>query len=409
MERSDPGIRPVGLQHVRKQPKDPYPRHLRLWRFLYALAHRYVTNRFRIEFEELNVEGPIILVPNHVTNWDPLIVGMSLKKKQCYFVATEHIFRLGFLSRLLNYVFAPIARPKGGSSLEAVREMMGHLRKGHSICLFAEGEATWDGKSRPIFPATGKLVRMSGATLVTFRIEGAYLSQPRWGKGLRKGAVRTHVVRAYTPEELKKMTAQEINEAIERDISEDAFERQRTLHTAYRCKAPAEKLESLLYLCPACRKIGTLRSEKDLLRCSCGLRVRYNAEGLFTPSEPFEHVLSWNRWQKEALRRIFDDARENAPERALFSDDALEFHRVTAGHKTVNLGAVRLSQFTDRLEAGGRTFRLSEISDMAMVQNRRLLFTADGQYFEVLAKKHTGTNLLKYLDLYNICKSSGQQ
>ena len=305
MERSDPGIRPVGLQPINKQGKDPYPRHLRIWRFLYAIAHRYVIRRFRLEFEELDVPGPIILVPNHVTNWDPLIVGISLRKKQCYFVATEHIFRLGFLSKVLNYVYGPIARPKGASSLEAVRNIVNHLKKEHSICLFAEGEATWNGQSQPIFPATGKLVRMSGATLVTFRIEGAYLSLPRWGKGHRKGAVRTRIVRVYQPEELKKMSPQEINEAIEKDIFEDAFERQKTLKTVYKGKTPAEKLESLLYCCPACKKLGTLRTEKDRIFCACGFQTRFTELGTFAPAEPFEDVRGRRKNCGSSMKRRF--------------------------------------------------------------------------------------------------------
>ena len=395
-------------KNLKKPQKDPWPRHQRLWRFLYAIAHRYVTRKFNITHDELDVDGPVILIPNHVTNWDPLIVGMSLRKKPCYFVATEHIFRLGFLSRVLNYVFAPIARPKGGSSLDAVRRMMDHLKKGHSICLFAEGEATWNGQSQPIFPATGKLVRMSGATLVTFRIEGGYLSLPRWGKGIRKGSVRSHVVNVYPPERLKKMTAQEINKIIETDIFENAFERQKELRTVYHGKTSAEKLESLLYYCPDCKKLGTLKSASDRVFCSCGFSTFFNEYGLFDPKAPFETIFEWDMWQKQELQKVLDKDRSEECSSPLFEDVSLTFRRVASNHETVSLGTVRMSQFPDRLELGALAFPLGEISDMAMVQECRLLFTSGGAYYEVLSEKHSGVNLRKYLDFYQISRKEAE-
>ncbi len=396
----------------KKAAKDPYPRHLRLWRFCYAIAHRYVEHKFNITHDEQDVEGPIILVPNHVTNWDPLIVGMSLRKKHCYFVATEHILRLGFLSKVLNFVFGPIPRPKGGSSLDSIRKIVDHVKRGHSICLFAEGEATWDGKSQPIFPATGKLIRLSGATLVTFRIEGGYLSLPRWNNGQRRGAVHSHVVHIYRPDQLKKMSPQEINDAIETDIFEDAFARQTAEPVAYRGKTPAEKLESLLYYCPACKKLGTLRSERELLSCSCGFRTRFTENGFFAPEEPFKTVYEWAHWQQEEMNKRCETVlKDHVSQRdeALFSDDMLRFNRVTVTHETILLGTVRLTQYPDRITLGGQAFQLSGITDMAMVQECRLLFTAEGTYYEVLSEKHSGVNLKKYLDYFHCVQAVRSQ
>ena len=336
---------------------------------------------------------------------------MSLRYKQAYFVATEHIFRLGFVSKLLNFVFGPIARPKGGSSLDAVRKMMDHFRKGHSVCLFAEGEATWDGQTHPVFPATGKLVRMSGATLVTYRIEGGYLSLPRWTAKARRGAVHAHAVNVYPPEMLKKMTASEINAAIEKDLSEDAFRRQKEHPVSYRSKAPAEHLERLFYLCPRCRKIGTIHSEKDRLFCSCGLKTRFTDLGFFDPavsfegSPAFETVLQWDLWQKEELKRRYAQEFSHESRESLFSDASLQFNRVTAAHETVSLGTVPIVLYPDRLKLGGREFLLQEISDMAMVQAHRLLFTAKNDYYEVVSPKKGCINLRKYLDLWQAARS----
>ncbi len=280
-------------------------RHRLLWKILYALLHRYVRRRFRLT-GELYSDGPVLLISNHVTSWDFMMIGAALGGKHIYFVASEHLRRLGIAGRVINWVAAPISRRKAASGLDTAAACVRQLRKGNSVCLFAEGEQSWDGRSIPVFPATGKLAKVSGAALMTCRLEGAYLSLPRWGKGLRKGRVHIHAVNVYTPEQLKKMSAEEVNDAINQDIFEDAWETQRREHVRYRGKAPAEELERFLYLCPACRKIGTLKSKGDTVSCGCGFKMRYTEEGFLECPDKME----------AAEGRAFASRKERSPEGA---------------------------------------------------------------------------------------------
>ena len=372
---------------------DEYTRHQKIWRVLYALSNRWVCRKFNLTHEDLHVEGPVLLIPNHVSAWDPLLVAMSLKDKQAYFVASEHIFRLGFVTKLLGWALGPIARRKGSSGADTVKACLRHLRAGHSICLFAEGEASWDGLPHPIFPATGKLVKSSGATLVTYRLEGGYLSVPRWAWTRRRGRVHGHPVGIYPPEQLKSMTPAEINEIISRDLNEDAWARQRENPVPYRGKRRAEGLERMLYLCPRCRRIGTLHTKDDWLYCDCGLSVRYTETGFLDPAEPFETLAEWNAWQKETLKDV-----EKAPDKLLFSDDELLLSRVSLDHGVEKLGRGTLEQYGDRLCFAGRVFPMAEIGNMAMVKANILLMSVGETYYEIRSNK--GANLLKYLDLW---------
>lgn len=74
---------------------------------------------------------------------------------------------------------------------------------------------------------------------MTYRFEGAFLTAPRWGKGVRKGRMRGHIVNIYTPEQLKDMSPEEITEAINRDIYEDAWSRQKQEPTVFRTRRMA--------------------------------------------------------------------------------------------------------------------------------------------------------------------------
>ena len=372
---------------------DEHERHEKIWRRLHALMNRWVCRKFNLTHEDLHVDGPVLLIPNHVNAWDPLLVAISLKDKQVYYVASEHIFRWGFLAKLLQHFLAPIARRKGTLGTDTVKACLRHLREGHSICLFAEGEQCWDGISQKVFPATGKLVKTSGATLVTYRIEGGYLSKPRWAKTVRRGRVHGAPVNIYPPELLKTMTPQEVNEAINRDIFEDAWQRQREEPVPYRGKRLAEGLERALYLCPGCGKIGTLRTENDRIFCSCGFELHYKETGFFEPAEPFPTIAEWDRWQREKLV-----ARNFPHDTLLFSDPEISLTRVSAGHREELIGTSELLQYADRLRCAGREFLMDEISSMAIVQTHLLLLSYRGEYFEL--RSRGGANLRKYCELW---------
>ncbi|MBR3293737.1 MAG: 1-acyl-sn-glycerol-3-phosphate acyltransferase [Oscillospiraceae bacterium] len=372
---------------------DAYGRHQKLWPLLQRTIGSWVIRKLNIRRETLEIDGPILLISNHVSAWDPLIVACCLPKKQIYFVASEHIFRLGLLTRLLNWLVAPIPRRKASLGTDTVKSCLRHLRDGHSVCLFAEGEQSWDGMNVPVFPATGKLVKSCGATLVTFRIEGGYLSLPRWGKGVRRGLVQVYPVGIYPPEQLKTMSGEEINALINRDIAENAWQRQRQQPIAFRGRRRAEGLETALYLCPRCRHISSLHSRGDRVFCDCGFSLRYTEIGFFEPKEPFESIAEWERWQRSALPEQLSKT-----DGLLFSDAPAVLSRIDAGHRDELVGSGELQQYKDRLCCAGREFPLAAIRYMAMVQANLLLIGCEDGYYQIRAKGRM--NLRKYLEVW---------
>ena len=96
-------------------------RHEAVWQALYALTHGWICRKFNMTHEDLHIDGPVLLVPNHVNAWDPLLVAMSLKDKQVYYVASEHLFRMGLLSRLICWLVAPIPRRKASTGTDTVK------------------------------------------------------------------------------------------------------------------------------------------------------------------------------------------------------------------------------------------------------------------------------------------------
>ena len=383
-----------------------------LVRFWFALTGRYSCPKYSPRSKTS------LILTNHNTNWDFFYFGAPFRGHM-YFVASEHIFRLGFVSRLIRFLADPIARKKGASSQETIDEIKRRLAKGQNVCMMAEGNRSFTGETGFISPATARLAKECGAGLITFKIHGGYFVNPRWSKETRKGKVWGELSGQYTAEELSAMTDDEVEALIERDLFVDAFADQREKQYTYKAKAPAETLETALFACPDCRAFASLRSRGDRLRClSCGSEHVLNRKGFFERPDgqapAFETILEWSEWQKAHLKsqvQKMKDTQDPAPVR---TDDGAKLYRIhpLEGKVLTAEGTVKL--FTDRLEVGGGeapqgkpvselqkdllTIELSSMKSMAVILVNTILFTAGDEYYELRLPPRASA--LQYLIAY---------
>ena len=122
-------------------------------------------------------KGPVLLLCNHQSNLDPIIVGISCQR-QLHFLARETLFDnplLGVILRSMNSI--PIDRD--GTGLAGIKATMKVLKQGHIVLLFPEGTRTKDGEIQRLKPGFCTLARRCKATLVPMAIEGAFDSWPR--------------------------------------------------------------------------------------------------------------------------------------------------------------------------------------------------------------------------------------
>ena len=352
-----------------------------VWKLLVRLLTPLVKWRFNFKADLYNLEGPCLVVANHVTTWDAIIMAVSFPNHPVHYVASEHLFRHGFLSKLLEYFLAPIARRKASTAADTVMKSLRRLKAGQVVCLFAEGEACWDGVSIDIFPATGKMARTSGATLMTYRLEGGYPSVPRWTKKIRKGEMRGKIVGVYKPEELKKMKPDEINTLINRDLYENAWDRQRQERIKFKAKNRAERIECGYFLCPRCEKIGGIKGVGDHVTCTCGFDVVYTEECFLEPAAPFEDLRQWDLWQKEKFNAMdFEEGQ------LMFSDPGLNLKEIDEKHGEKLLCTGEVRQYPDAIECGEHRFEYADINHMSMVKMKILLFTVGDKYYEIRSK-----------------------
>ena len=382
------------LEEKHAVEKDPHGRHQRLWTVLRPLLRLICWIRLGFRAKQSGIKGPFLLLCNHVTDWDPVLAGCSFSQ-QMYFVASEHLLRQKVAGPLIRWAQDPIPRQKSGSAAGTVMSILRHLKKGHSVAFFPEGNRTWDGVTGDMLPTVGKLARTAGVKLVTYRLEGGYFTSPRWaGSSIRRGRMRGAVVRVYSPESLKAMTPDEINRHIREDLFEDAYARQRANPIRYRSRRGAEHMERLLFICPKCGMLHSLRSKNDTVRCwKCGFSFRWLPTGFLAGADlPFDNLRDWNRWQTEEIRRICAAAEPGKP---IFTDTDVTTCRVEFARDQKSIAGGEMQLFSDRLEIPGAEIPLSGLTGMAIVQGQDLyVSTADATY---LVRSQTVKCMTKYL------------
>lgn len=363
-------------------------RHKAVFALLKGLVALWLIFTYRFKAQKYGkLPSPCFVVSNHVTDCDMIMVPQSFTGiPHMYFVAGEHAFRAGFASKLLEYFFAPIARFKGTTATSTVLEMLRRVRAGASVALFPEGAKSFSGETGPVLPATGGLARKMGVPLVTYRIEGGYLTTPRWAEGKRHGKMTGRVIAVYQPEELKAMTDTEVQAVIERDIYENAFERQKTHPEMirYKCDATAEHIERAAIVCPLCGGIGTVRGEGNYVKCKCGLNTELCEYGFFHGDLPFDTMAEWMVWQKEAIENLPDHDEETE----LCRDEGQRLTHIDREHNKTVTAEGDLVLTTKNLSVGDVKISLEDMVSFDTYRHGYLLFnTRDGEYYEVRGDK----------------------
>jgi 1-acyl-sn-glycerol-3-phosphate acyltransferase len=336
-----------------------------------------------------------LVISNHTTDYDPLMVAMSFKK-QMYYVASEHISNWGLASKLLKFGFDPILRSKGTIAASTVKAILRRLKGGDNVCLFAEGTRTWDGVTNSIHPSTASLVRAGRCGLVTYKLTGGYFSTPMWSASgnVRRGPISGAPVNVYTKEQIAAMSDLELAEAINRDLYEDAYARQLSDPKRYKSKNGAEGLESLIFMCPSCNKYDTLSSQGNTVRCeACGLEIGYDEYGMLSGIEQ-KTVYQLASWQREKIT-------EDVGNGKIYEIEESEMFMIR-NHERVSKDKGKLSISCESLICGDVEIPIGKIPDMAMHGKYALVFSYDGEYIEIVATKRS--NMLKFQLYYQDAK-----
>ncbi len=379
-------------------------RHKAAYQVIRRVVQPFFKWKFNYHFPKVNqVEGPYIVLANHNLELDPVLMSFAFPKHM-YFVASEHIMRKGFGTWFLMYFLKPIIRVKGKVEVKTVAEILRTVRGGDNVCIFAEGARSFNGLTGEILPSTGKMVKRSGASLITYRFEGGYFSQPRWSTTLRRGRITGKVAGIYTAEQLKAMSEAEINEVLQKDLFEDAYQTQKREPIAFKGKDLAVGIQSTLFMCPHCGNIDTMSSHASTVSCSCGAEYTYTQFGYLENKDgTTQTITEWDLWQQKMLKEKFD-TQENKTE-AFFSDQVTLYH-IDTEHQITKEEKGTLVAYNDRIQCCGQTFYFEDMLGLDIFSRNFIVmnYGKDADHYEIKGDLHF--NALKYLYLYRIVKGA---
>lgn len=138
--------------------------------------------------ENVPESGPVIIAANHVSLFDPPVVGVAVyPRREPFFMAKRELFRppMGAFIRGLGAI--PVDRKAADAG--AVRKAAEVLQAGGCLVLFPEGTRARPGRPpRPPKAGVAYLARQTGAAVVPARVRGTDALLQRAPMGIRFGA-----------------------------------------------------------------------------------------------------------------------------------------------------------------------------------------------------------------------------
>lgn len=128
--------------------------------------------------DKVPLSGPVIIAANHVSNWDPIVVALVIKRP-IHFMGKEQLFKYRIMDTLISSLNAfPVK--KGTPDRKAIRHALRILEEGQVLGIFPEGMRNKTGEELQAQSGVAMIALKSGAPVVPVACIGTKSNLP-WG------------------------------------------------------------------------------------------------------------------------------------------------------------------------------------------------------------------------------------
>ena len=217
-----------------RQPGAPIYRIL-WWYFCWSLCFIWFMFFYRFRMwgsRNIPSEGAVMLVSNHQSFFDPIIVGLGSSHRQFYALARATLFHNPLFAWHINSLNA-IAVDQKSADTKAMRKCIEVLRQDHALLIFPEGSRTLDGKVQRFEPGTMLIIKRARPMILPVALEGAFDAYPRGSKRPRLfGRIGVMYGQPIPAEQLLELGPEKASEQLRDQIEQMRQELRKKLYPA---------------------------------------------------------------------------------------------------------------------------------------------------------------------------------
>lgn len=143
------------------------------FRWVFVLIFRFFYRWEVSGRENIPLTGSFIICSNHISWWDPPLVGSLVSHQPVYFMAKEELFQLPVFGSIMRKIHAfPVKRDS--ADRRAIRTALDVLKGGNILGLFPEGTRSKTDELLPPQPGVGMIAIKSEAAVLPVGITGPY-------------------------------------------------------------------------------------------------------------------------------------------------------------------------------------------------------------------------------------------
>jgi len=315
-----------------------------LFILLRPIVKRFFDNRFNVQLiknEAFGENEPYIIIGNHVTSEDPIIIN-SVSDKLIRFIASDTNYDNQLKKFLLN-LFGSIPFAKRNFDIKAIKQLLNYLKDGYPVGVYPEGGRNWNGETDELIFSTAKLIKLAKVSVYTALCRGGYLSKPRWSQYYKKGIYELEITKTLTAQEVIEMSVDEIFEKIKASTNHNDYEWQRERMIPFDGKRRAENIERILYMCPSCEALNSIVSIENEFYCKhCHATHEIDKYG-FIKGNAYDNVAQWDWWQKEKLATLCQNGEINLESQQIHMQKFYNNKKIFDGFVDITLDSEQLT------------------------------------------------------------------
>jgi 1-acyl-sn-glycerol-3-phosphate acyltransferase len=162
-----------------------------VWKYLQIIARVGTTLLFDLKVsgrENVPKDGGVLLVANHQSYLDPVLVAVHLYRPVSFFAKSE-LFENPYFGWFIRMLHAFPVR-QGEGDVGAVKELIRRLNEGYAINIYPEGSRSETGRLGPLEKGVALIIRRARVPVVPVAIHGSYEAWPKGQKLFRPHPIR---------------------------------------------------------------------------------------------------------------------------------------------------------------------------------------------------------------------------